>query len=77
VIADDNLKDRRDEARQMKDDVQKRWDSIERMAENAMRGANHPLVSFLIRAGVEAHADRQGSCDAREFVLDSGNRVDC
>lgn len=77
VISDDNLKDKRDDAKALKDDVEKRWDSIEKMAERAMRGANHPLVSFLIRSGQDAHKDRQESCDASEFVLDSGKRVDC
>jgi len=77
VIGDENVKDRHGEAKELKDDVSKRWDSIEKMAERAMRGANHPLVSFMIRQGIEAHKDQQGSCDASEFVLDSGKRVDC
>ncbi len=77
VISDDNLKDKRDDAKALKDDVQKRWDSIEKMAEHAMRGANHPLVSFLIRSGQDAHKQREESCDASELVLDSGKKVDC
>jgi hypothetical protein len=76
VIADDDLRDKRDEAKQLKDDVQKRWDSIERMAENAMKGANHPLVSFLIRAGQDSHRDYQRNCDASEVA--TGSRIaDC
>jgi len=77
VIADDNLKDKRDEAKQLREEVSKRWDSITMMAERAMKGANHPLVSFLIKEGQDAHKDRQHDCDASEFTLDSGKRVDC
>jgi hypothetical protein len=76
VVADEASKDKRDEAKQMKDDVQKRWDSIEKMAENAMRGANNPLVSFMIRAGQDAHKDYQRNCDAAE--VPTGSRIaDC
>jgi len=77
VIADDNLKDKRDEAKQLREEVGKRWDSITMMAERAMKGANHPLVSFLIKEGQDAHKDKQHDCDASEFTLDSGKRVDC
>lgn len=77
VIADDNLKDKRDEAKQLREEVSKRWDSITNMSERAMRGANHPLVSFLIKEGQDAHKDKQGGCHASEFTLDSGKRVDC
>jgi hypothetical protein len=77
VIADDNLKDKRDEAKQLREDVSKRWDSITNMAERAMRGANHPLVAFLIKEGSDAHKDQQRSCDASEFTLGSGKRPDC
>ncbi len=77
VIADDNLKDKRDEAKQVREEVSKRWDSITNMAERAMKGANQPLVSFLIKEGQDAHKDKQSGCNASEFTLDSGKRVDC
>lgn len=76
VIADEALRDRHSEAKDLKDDVSKRWDSIEKMAERAMRGGNHPLVSFLSRAGQDAHKDYQRNCDAAE--ISTGSRVaDC
>lgn len=74
MIADDNLKDKRDEAKQLREEVSKRWDSITMMAERAMKGANHPLVSFLIKEGQGAHRDRERDCDASELTLDSGKR---
>jgi len=77
VIADESLKDRHNEAKEMKDDVTRRWTSIEKMTKNAMRGANHPLVSFLISQGQAEHTNRQRDCDAKEIVLESGRRVDC
>lgn len=77
VIADDNLKDKRDEAKQLREDLSKRWDSITNMAERAMKGANHPLVSFLVKEGQDAHTERHKGCHASEFVLGSGKKVDC
>ena len=47
------------------------------MAERAVKGANHPLVSFFIKEGQDAHKDKQNGCNASEFTLDSGKRVDC
>lgn len=75
VISDENLKDRQDEAKALKDDVQKRWEIIDRMTQS-LRGANHPVVSFILTKGQEAHVERQNTCDAREVVLDDG-RLDC
>jgi polyhydroxyalkanoate synthesis regulator phasin len=65
VISDDNLKDNQDDAKSLKDDVQRRWESIERMTQS-LRGANHPVVAFMLQNG----------CDAKEVTLDDG-RVDC
>lgn len=75
VIADDNLKDNRDEAKRLKEEVITRWDSIDRMS-RSLRGANHPVVAFMLQQGQEAHRDRQRDCDASEVVLTSG-RADC
>lgn len=75
VIGDDNLKDNRDDAKRMKEDVSTRWDAIERMS-RSLRGANHPVVAFMLAQGQQAHTDRQRDCDASEIVLDSGH-VDC
>jgi hypothetical protein len=77
VIADDNLKDKRDEAKQLREDVSKRWDSITNMAERAMKGGNHPLVAFLVKEGMDAHKEKQRDCHASEFVLGSGKKPDC
>ena len=76
VISDDNLKDNHDEAKSLKDDVQHRWEIIGRMT-SSLRGANHPVVAFMIKQGQEAHADREEHCDAHEITLPSGLRVDC
>ena len=78
VISDDKLKDRRDEARRMRDDVSSRWGTIDRMT-HSIRGKNHPVVRFTIEEGLRAHRDRQTSssyCDVYEYSLSSG-RVDC
>jgi hypothetical protein len=75
VINDDNLKGNRDDAKRLKDDVAARWDSIERMS-RSLRGANHPVVAFMLDQGQRAHKDRQSDCHASEVSLSSG-RADC
>lgn len=78
VISDDNLKDKQSDARSLKDELEKRWETIGRMT-RSLRGKNHPVVRFLIDKGNEAHKDRQGSssyCTVSEFSMDSG-RADC
>lgn len=75
VIGDDDLKGNRDDAKRLKEEVSTRWDSVERMS-RSLRGANHPVVAFMLDQGQRTHADRQGDCHASEVVLDSG-RADC
>ncbi len=75
VISDDNLKGNRDDAKRLKDDVGERWASIERMS-RSLRGANHPVVAYMLDQGQRAHKDRQHDCHASEITLSSG-RADC
>jgi len=78
VIADDGLKDYRSDAQAAKDDVQKKWETIDRMT-TGLRGRNHPVVRLLIDEGNRAHQDRQNSssyCTVSEHTMDSG-RADC
>lgn len=79
VLADDSLKDKHSDAKQLKEDVQSRWSSIERMAKNSMRGGNHPIVAFMSAKGMEEHKRYQESssnCHAYEFTTGS-RRADC
>src|SRR5882762_248619 len=71
VISDDNLKDNRDDAKRLKDEVKDRWESIDKMT-RSLRGSNHQVVSYMIEQGNRAHTDHQGSCDAHEITLASG-----
>jgi hypothetical protein len=79
VINDDSLKDNRDDAKRLKDEVSTRWESIERMS-RSLRGANHPVVAFMLEQGQKAHKDRQSDvCSSNgvsEVVLPSG-KADC
>jgi len=75
VLSDENLKDNHSDARSLKEDVKTRWESIEKMTLR-LRGANHPVVSWMLDQGNRAHVDRQYSCDAKEISLNSG-RLDC
>lgn len=75
VISDDNLKDHQDDAKSLKEDVERRWESFERMTES-LRGANHPVVAYMLQQGQAAHTDRERDCDASEIDLESG-RADC
>jgi hypothetical protein len=75
VIGDDNLKDNRDDATRLKEEVGTRWDSIDRMS-RSLRGANHPVVAFMLDQGQQEHKNRQRDCHASEVTLPSG-RADC
>lgn len=46
----------------------------------SLRGANHPVVAFMLREGQAAHKSRQSSssyCDVSAFRLGSAGEVDC
>ena len=75
VINNDGLKDNRDDAKRLKEDVASRWEVIERMS-RSLRGANHPVVAFMLEQGRRAHQDRQHDCHSSEITLSSG-RPDC
>lgn len=78
VISDERLKDKQSDAKGYKDEVNRRWGTIDRMT-RSIRGKNHPVVRFLIEEGNRVHKDRQGSssyCDVSEFSMSSG-RADC
>jgi hypothetical protein len=78
VISDDNLKDRHSDAKTSKDEIQRRWETIDKMT-RSIRGKNHPVVRYMIEEGNRAHRDRQTSssyCDVYEHSL-GGGRADC
>lgn len=79
VLGDQELKDRHDTAKRLRDEVAEQWKSIEKMARNAMRGGNHPVVSWMAQKGVEEHRRYQEStsnCHAYEVEV-GGRRADC
>jgi hypothetical protein len=79
VLSDDNLKPNHDDARKLRDEVAQRWKSVENMAKNAMRGGNHPLISYMSLKGIEEHKNYQrnsSNCDASEIETGS-RRADC
>ncbi|MEM9489052.1 MAG: hypothetical protein AAGC55_07905 [Myxococcota bacterium] len=77
VLDDGSLKRSHSKAKSLKKKVKKRWDTVERMTKS-LRGANHPVVSWMLDKGNEAHASRQrgSNCDVVEFSMRSG-RADC
>jgi hypothetical protein len=78
VISDESLKDNHSDAKSYKDEISRRWETIERMT-RSIRGKNHPVVRYLIEEGNRQHRDRQTSssyCDVYEYSLGSG-RADC
>jgi hypothetical protein len=79
VLADGELKDRHDSAKRLRDEVAEQWKSIEKMARNAMRGGNHPVVSWMAQKGVEEHRryqENSSNCHAYEVEV-GGRRADC
>jgi len=78
VMGDSGLSKQHSQAGDLKKDVLKRWESIEKMT-SSVRGANHPVVSYMLTTGQQEHLKRQQSsskCDEYEFSMSSG-RVDC
>lgn len=78
VLADNNFKDKHSKARDYKEKVRDTWDSIQRMTKS-LRGANHPVVSYMLEKGQEVHRDYQTNsrnCHAYEWSTRSG-RADC
>ncbi|NKB16825.1 MAG: hypothetical protein HC774_08210 [Sphingomonadales bacterium] len=79
VLGDAELKDKHDSAKRLREELAERWKSIENMAKNAMRGGNHPIVSFMALKGIEEHQNYQrnsSNCHAYEFETGS-RRADC
>lgn len=79
VLNDPDLKPNYSDAKDLKDEVDKCWRSIEKMASNSMRGGNHPIVSYLSQRGIKEHQNYQrdsSNCHAYEF--NTGSRIaDC
>ena len=77
VLDDNSLAGKHAKASDLKKMVKKRWQTIEKMT-RSLRGANHPVVSWMMKKGNEAHKSRQSSsyCDVSEFAVRSG-RIDC
>jgi hypothetical protein len=78
VTGDDNFKDKWDKAQDYRRQIGDLWSSIERMTQ-AVRGANHPVVAYMLEGGQEAHhayENNSGNCTVSEWELGSG-RADC
>ncbi len=78
VLADTALSTHHGDAHEYKRDIARRWASITRMT-RSIRGANHPVIAYMLDEGKKAHTSYQrepGNCDASEFSMSSG-RVDC
>ncbi len=79
VLAEGSLKDRHSKAREHRGKVTEWWAGIEKMT-RSLRGANHPVVAFMLREGQAAHKSRQSSssyCDVSAFRLGSAGEADC
>jgi hypothetical protein len=78
VLADSAQKDRHGKAKENRGKVTEWWTSIEKMT-RSLRGANHPVVAFMLKEGQAAHKSRQSSssyCDVSAFRMSSGE-ADC
>lgn len=77
VLADATQSSNHAKAKSLKEDVSKRWETVTKMTKS-LRGANHPVVSWMLDKGNEEHQSRQrsSSCDVSEFTVSSG-RIDC
>jgi len=78
VIDDEKYKDKKSKTEDYKSKVEDTWNSIERMT-SSVRAANHPVVSYMLEKGQEAHKDYQSSssrCTVAEWTIGS-DRIDC
>jgi hypothetical protein len=75
VIGDEQYKDRRSSAEDLKRQVESRWETISKMYDKT-RGANHPVVSYMLAKGKDAHRERQQRCKVYEFETGNGP-ADC
>jgi hypothetical protein len=78
VLAENSQKDRHSKAKEHRGKVTEWWTSIEKMT-RSLRGANHPVVAFMLKEGQAAHKSRQSSssyCDVSAFRMSSGE-ADC
>jgi hypothetical protein len=75
VLKDTTFRQYHRDAEELKSKVIDTWASIERMS-TSVRGANHPVVAYMIEKGKELHETRQRGCPVYEF--DTGNGfADC
>lgn len=78
VLAADKFRDRWDQARTYRQDVEAKWETADRMTSGA-RGSNNPVTSFILKAGKEAHDAYQRNssyCTVYEWSINNG-RADC
>ena len=78
VLADTSLQSRYSQANDYVSRVNDLWTSIEKMT-TSLRGANHPVVSYMLEKGQQEHKNYQSSssnCTVSEWTLPSG-RADC
>lgn len=78
VINDAAFKDKHGRANDLKRRVVETWDSVDRMT-YSVRGANHPVIAYMLETGQQAHRDRQSNssyCHEAEFTV-GGGRTDC
>jgi len=57
ILGNDDFKDKQSDAEDYKKRVEERWDRIERMYSDGIRGGNHPVVAFMIKMGQDAHPE--------------------
>jgi hypothetical protein len=78
VLADTSLQSRYSQANDYVSRVNDLWTSIDKMT-YSVRGANHPVVSYMLDRGQQEHKNYQGSssnCTVSEWTVPSG-RADC
>src|SRR5262249_13487371 len=71
VLADDRLKETHSDARDLKNKVEERGKSIDKMYDS-VRSSTHPVSPFMTDKGMEEHRSRRGRCPASEFETGNG-----
>jgi hypothetical protein len=80
VLGDGALSGHHRQAQEHKARIRRHWKSIGKMT-RSVRGANHPVIAYMLEQGNQAHRDYQdaeGKCDVTEFsMVKVKGRADC
>ena len=68
VASDDALKDKRSEARSLRDEIKSRWDRVRELTRD-VENERMPVIEFMLRGGESARRSRLDRCHAKDVAI--------